>query len=124
VCRTYFLETQGTVFQSKRIPAELLVRVMAALAEGIGLRAAARVFEVAPNTVLQWLGEAADRLQAFSQYWLHDVHLSQVQLDELFAVLSEPRAGESSEAEALAHPARSPYWVGRARPSQQTAARH
>ena len=44
-----------------------------ALAEGLGIRAVARVFEVDPNTVLQWLVEAADHLNAFSQYFLHDV---------------------------------------------------
>jgi hypothetical protein len=31
---------------------ELLVRVLARLAEGLGMRATARVFEVDPNTVL------------------------------------------------------------------------
>jgi hypothetical protein len=36
------------------------------LAEGLGIRAVARVFEVDPNSVLQWLVEAAEQLQAFS----------------------------------------------------------
>jgi hypothetical protein len=36
------------------------------------------VFEVDPNTVLQWLVEAAEQLQAFSQYFLHDVRITQV----------------------------------------------
>jgi len=111
VCQTYFLETQGTVFQGKRVPAQLLVRVVAALAAGIGRRAVARVFEVDPNTVLQWLGEAADQLQAFSEYWLHDLYLSQVQLDELFAVLSEVKAGAVSDTEALERRSRSRHWV-------------
>lgn len=39
---------------------ELLVHVLACLAEGLGIRATARVFEVAPNTVLHWLMEAAE----------------------------------------------------------------
>src|SRR6266571_2693962 len=71
-CRIYFLETHGTFLYGKRVSAELLVRVMAALAEGLGIRAVARVFEVDPNTVLQWLVEAADQLEAFSRYFLHD----------------------------------------------------
>jgi hypothetical protein len=33
----------------KRVPTELIVRVVAALAEGLGLRAVARVFEVDPS---------------------------------------------------------------------------
>jgi len=57
------------------------------------------VFEVDPNTVLQWLVEAADQLQAFSRYFLHDLHLRQVQLDELYAVLSAVKEGKVSAAE-------------------------
>jgi hypothetical protein len=37
-----------------------------ALALILGIRATARVFAVAPNTVLQWLAEAAGQLRAFS----------------------------------------------------------
>jgi hypothetical protein len=58
------------------------------LAEGLGIRATARVFEVAPKTVLHWLVEAAEQLKAFSSYFLCEVHVQQVQLDELYAVLS------------------------------------
>jgi hypothetical protein len=32
--------------------------------------------------------EAAEQLKIFSAYFLHDLHLTQVQLDELYAVLS------------------------------------
>jgi hypothetical protein len=47
------------------------------------MRATARVFEVDPHTVLPWLVEVMDQLQAFSRYCLCDVHVRQVQLDEL-----------------------------------------
>ena len=45
-----------------------------ALAEGLGIRGTAQVFEVAPNTVLEWLVEAADQFQSFSAYFLHDFY--------------------------------------------------
>ena len=41
-CQGYFLETYGTIFHGKRVSAELIVRVLACLAEGLGLRATAR----------------------------------------------------------------------------------
>ncbi len=59
----------------------------------------------------QWLVEAAEQLQAFSQHVLHDVRVRQVQLDELFALLSAVKAGEVSEAEAIERLERSPQWV-------------
>ena len=79
--------------------------------KGLGIRAVARVFEVDPNTVLAWLVEVAEHAAAFSQYFLHDVRVTQVQLDELFALLSAVKAGEVSEAEAIARLSRSPHWV-------------
>jgi IS1 family transposase len=79
--------------------------------EGLGIRATARVFEVAPNTVLQWLVEAAEQLRAFSASFLCDLHLEQLQLDELYAVLRDFKAGESSDEEAITRLERSPSWV-------------
>jgi hypothetical protein len=66
------------------------------------------VFEVDPNTVLQWLVEAAEQLWAFAQHFLHDIRVHQVQLDEVFALLSAVKAGEVSEAEAIERLERSP----------------
>ena len=65
---------------------------MSSPVEGLGIRGTARVFEMDANTVLHWLMEAAEQLQAFSAYFLHDIHLKQVQLDELYAVLRAVRA--------------------------------
>src|SRR5215471_4787538 len=110
-CKGYFLETHGTLFHGKRASGDLIVHVIACLAEGLGLRGTARVFEVDPNTVLQWLVEAAEQLRAFSQHFLHDLRVRQVQLDELFALLSAVKAGEVSEAEAIERLERAPQWV-------------
>ena len=84
-CEGYFLETHGTIFHGKRVAVELIVRVLACLAEGLGIRATARVFEVDPNTVLMADGSGR-ATQGLSSYFLCDVHVRQVQLDELYAV--------------------------------------
>jgi len=76
----------------------------------LGIRGTTRVFEVDPNTVLQWLVEAADQLRAFSQHFLHDLHLTQVQLDELYAVLCAVKDGRVNEDEAIDRLSRSPHW--------------
>jgi len=100
-----------------------IVRVLACLAEGLGIRATARGFEVDPNTVLQWLVEAAEQLQAFSAYFLCNVHVNQLQLDELYAVLREVKDGVLSEHEAIERLERSPaLGMDRHGPREQAAA--
>ena len=110
-CNGFFPEHHGTIFHGKQAAVELIVRVLACVAEGLGIRATARVFEVDANTVLQWLGEAAEQLRAFSAAVLCDVHVRQLQLDELYAVLREVKSGALSEAEAIKRLERSPSWV-------------
>src|SRR3989441_8215920 len=110
-CGGYFQETHGTPLHGKRVVPEKLVWAVGALAEGLGIRAVARVFEVDPNTVLAWLVEVAEQAAAFSQYFLHNVRVTQVQLDELFALLNAVKTGEVSEAVAIARLSRPPHWV-------------
>jgi IS1 family transposase len=110
-CEGYFQETHGTPLHGKRVAPDLLVWAVGALAEGLGIRAVARVFEVDPTTVLAWLVEVAEHATAFSRYFLHDVHVTQVQLDELFALLRAVKTGEVSEAEAVERLSRSPHGV-------------
>jgi IS1 family transposase len=110
-CKQYFLETHGTPLHSKRVPPEVLEWAVGAMAEGLGIRAVARVFAVDPNTVRHWLTEVADQATALSQYFLHDVQGTQVQLDELFALLSAVKAEEVSEEAGLNRLSRSPHWV-------------
>src|SRR5438093_6638320 len=110
-CGGSFQETHGTPLHGTRVVPDKLVWAVGALAEGLGIHAVARVFEVDPNTVLQWLVEVADHATAFSRYFLHDVRVTQVQLDELFARLRAVQAGAVSQAVAITRLSRSPHWV-------------
>jgi hypothetical protein len=110
-CDGYFPEHHGTIFHGTQAAVELIVRVLACLAEGLGIRATARVFAVAPKTVLQWLAEAAEHLRAFSASFLCQLHLEQLQLDEVYAVLRACKAGEITADDAIERLERSPSWV-------------
>ena len=110
-CEGYFPEHHGTIVHGKQAAVERIVHVLACLAEGLGIRATARVFEVDPNTVLQWLVEGAEQLHAFTSYFLCKVHVHQVQLDELYAVLSAVKEEQMSTEEAIQRLSRSPQWV-------------
>src|ERR1700757_1000967 len=81
------------------------------MVQGLGIRGTARGFEIEPNAVLSLLIEAADQLQTFSQYFLHDLHLHQVQLDELYAMLRAVKDGKVSTDEAIERLSQAPHWV-------------
>jgi hypothetical protein len=71
---------------------------IASLCEGVGIWQVARIFEVDVNTVLGWLGEASGHVRAVSRYLLHELHVTQVQLDELYALLGvREEEGESAK---------------------------
>ena len=100
-CQSYFAETKGTLFYGKRYGPELIQRVLTALAEGLGIRAVARVFEVEPETVLEWLLEAHQHIVAFTDYLVRELELEQIQMDELFGVIRAVQDGEMSREAAI-----------------------
>ncbi len=91
VCGKYFQETIGTVFYGSSVPAEDIMRAIATLCEGMSPRKVARIFKVDKDTVYSWLEEAAKHSEAVIGYMVHNLQLTQVQMDELYALLSEMR---------------------------------
>ena len=57
------------------------------MAEGLSLEATARLFELEPETVAQWLALAANHFEALSAYLSQNLELEQVQLDDLYVKL-------------------------------------
>lgn len=107
-CGGYFLETYGTLFFGKRQAVPVLLFVLAALVEGMGIRAAGRVFGLDPDTIQAWLVSAAGQLSGLANHFLEELEVEQVQLDELYAPTLQLK---QSEAELLTLPEDSPLWL-------------
>jgi hypothetical protein len=99
-CPGYVLETPGTMLHGQRRSVALSVRVLACRAEGLGIRATARVFEVDANTGWQCLGEAAEQLQAWTRSCLCAGPGTQLQRAEWSAGRRGVREGQISAAHA------------------------
>jgi hypothetical protein len=56
-------------------------------------------------------GGTAAHLKAFSAYFVRDVDVERVQIDELFALLRAVKDGEASEKQAIKRLLRSLHWV-------------
>jgi len=109
-CNGSLPEPQGTILPGTRVTVALLVRGLAGVAQGWGRRATARGFEVDPNPVRHWLGEAAEQLRAFPSSLLGDVPVCQLQLDELYAVWRGIKDGAIRPDEALKRLERARHW--------------
>jgi IS1 family transposase/transposase-like protein len=86
-CRQFFIETRGTPLYRRPVAPKLIHQVLTALAEGLSLEATARLFEVEPETVAQWLALAANHFEALSAYLSQNLDIAQVQLDDLYVKL-------------------------------------
>ena len=78
--------TQITVepFFGLKATSETIYRALASLAEGMGIRATARVFQVKKDTVLLWLRRAGNHSAQVSAYLMRNLEIEQAQLDELW----------------------------------------
>lgn len=83
-CKARFSETQGTVFFGLKTAQETIYRALKALAEGVGIRATARIFDVEVDTVLLWLRRAGQHSEKVSVYLMRHLQVEQAQLDELW----------------------------------------
>ena len=96
-CDGYFPEHQGTIFHGKRVAVEADRPRASVLGRGAGhsrYRPRVRVAQYR----LAMVGGSSGQLKAFSAYFLCNVHVNQLQLDELYAVLRGVSNGEISEA--------------------------
>jgi len=93
-CQQFFIETRGTPLYRRAVAPKLVHQVLTGVAEGLSLEATARLFEVEPETVAQWLALAANHFEALAACLSQNLELEQVQLDDLYVKL---RAVESND---------------------------
>lgn len=84
LCGKPFSETAGTPFFGLKTPMKTVCIALQELAEGLGVRAVARIHGVKPDVVLEWLKKAGQHCQALSECMMRDLNVTQVQLDELW----------------------------------------
>ena len=82
-CGKRFAEPQSTpIGQDVRLPVEKVSMILRCLTEGNSVRSTARLCDVEKRTVLRLLKTAGDYCERFLSAKLHDIHVSDLQLDE------------------------------------------
>ena len=88
-CGQRFSQRHASVFAGFHTAEETIYRVLKALAEGNGIRACARIFDLDKNTVLRLLNQAARHCQQVSEHLIKHYHLDEGQLDELWSFVKK-----------------------------------
>ena len=90
-CGRTFSADKGTCFETIRRPHAVVTEVLALLNERNSLRAVERLKHLSPNRVLHWLDLAGQHAAHVSANLIRDLHLSQVQIDELWTFVKKTR---------------------------------
>ena len=90
-CKGTFAETKGTMFYRLRTPRQEILDAIAQLVERGSIRGVARVKGKKPDTVSEWLRLAGEHTAQVNEYLIRDLHLTQVQVDELWTFVKKNR---------------------------------
>jgi IS1 family transposase len=82
-CGTKFSAHRGSALYGLKTPSSQVGVVLSALAEGLDVGAAVRVFGYRETTITRWLTRAGQHAERLHQALLHDLPLPHVQLDEI-----------------------------------------
>jgi len=77
----------GTALYRLKTPSSRIGEVLSALAEGLDVGAAVRVFGHSETTITRWRDRAAQHAERVHHHFLHGLHLPHLQLDEIRARL-------------------------------------
>src|SRR6266478_7297069 len=82
-CRTTFTARRHTPLYRLKTPSQQVAVVLSALAEGLDLSAAERVFGYRQATITTWLSRAGEHAQMLHKRYFCNLQLPHLQLDEL-----------------------------------------
>ena len=82
-CQTTFTSRRNTPLYRLKTSSARVAEVLSALAEGLSIAAAVRVFGHSEGTIVTWLTRAGEHSATLHDHWFQHLHLPHVQLDEL-----------------------------------------
>ena len=91
-CRTCghsFSETHGTPFFGLHTPREEILRVLALLPEKGSIRGLARATGHKQDTIAMWIRRAGEHVREVNEYFMRDLHLNVIQVDEIWAYIKK-----------------------------------
>lgn len=88
-CGHTFSENKGTVFYQMKTPRAEILRTLALFPEKGSIRGMARASGHDKNVIMHWLDVAGEHCREVNDYFLHDLELDQVQVDEIWSYIKK-----------------------------------
>jgi transposase-like protein len=88
-CKHCFSETRGTAFFCLHASKEDVLRVLAMLPEKGSIRGLARATGHSTNTISYWIKVAGEHCKEVNEYYLNDLKLERVQVDEIWSYIKK-----------------------------------
>ena len=88
-CGKCFSETRGTPFFGLKTPRKEILRSLAIIPEKGSIRGVARATSHGKNTICKWLYIAGAHCKEVTEYFLHDLELDKVQVDEIWGYIKK-----------------------------------
>jgi transposase-like protein len=92
VCDRTFSENYGTPFYGIKTERETVVQALKMVVERGSMRGAARAMSVDKDTICDWVRKASEHAEEFTEYMLHDLHMTAVELDELWTTVKKSKS--------------------------------
>lgn len=88
-CGHCFSENRGTPFFGLTTPWEEVARTLALLPEKGSIRGVARATGHDKNAICNWLNLAGSHCKEVTEYYLNELHLDRVQVDEIWSYIKK-----------------------------------
>jgi transposase-like protein len=88
-CKKHFIETIGTVYYGRHLLPDLIDKIIHTHCEGVGIRAAGRIHNVAKNTVSDILAKAGAYVKLVNDEIMTDLPCKELQLDEMWGFIKK-----------------------------------
>jgi transposase-like protein len=90
-CGKTFSENKGTPFFGLKTSKGEILQSIRCLVDGNGISATARIVKKKGDTILDWLRKMARHVEKVNVYLVRDLHLTDVQIDELWTFIKKKR---------------------------------
>lgn len=88
-CKSCFSETRGTIFFGLGTPDEEILRTLAMIPEKGSIRGTARATGHDKDSICRWLDIAGSHCKEVTDYYIQDLDLAQVQVDEIWSYIKK-----------------------------------